>query len=864
MNKTILTIFLVLGSVSLGLAQKRAAWINAADTAFYAEKNYYQAFKYYEAALLYDTTDIDIWYRKAEAARMFNAYFDAEEAYLKVINSERLAEYPCALAYAGQMRLNMGGYEQAEAYFQRFLKQFPQNSDGCKELVNKGMTNISFVRSGLPAINEDIKLNNIGQPVNTAFSDFGVYPVDDGFYFSRYEYEDYTDKKAPGRRFVRIFKATGDGDPEMLSKDINPDTSLHFGHSAFNRDGSRFYYTICRYEKGVNVHCDLFFREIDQSGQWGDAIPVQEINLAGFTTTQPSIGWTEGQEEDALYFVSDRPGGMGGFDIWKSLIVNGSHQTPINLGAGINTADDEATPFFHPFSQRLFFSSTGHTGYGGYDVFFTRWDGDAWSPAENMGAPINTSTDEVYYSLDRLGNKAYFSSNRLGSTLFEVVETDEEKLKEACCLDIYSYEMPACDLIVNTFRACDESENNGEALSSVRVQIFDITEGEPGKLLVSSLNERGNDIQFAPLQPYRKYKILASKDRFDDASAILDFTNVAFPCPDGDTEILDICLKESCPTPALQVQVVDPSGEAVPDVSLRIVKLGDSATFPMGTGIFGTEDGGVCPDDLLGIYGSFPDEQIIEPDQIVPIEYDTYYGVIATKELFTFDTAMVRVSLGEVEGPDCARQVKLQIERISELNELTLYFDNDSPNPDTRLVTTDSNYIDVFKNFYKKKNEFRAQFSEGPQDFLESQELESFFERELRGNAERMYSFSDSLLTLLCRGASIDLEMNGCASPRFNDKNNVRQRTYNEALTKRRIDSVINFFETYSKNPGDPPIFKDFLGSQLRIIKVDKACQVADREELSDLKDRKNSIFSIDASVARRVEVRVKFRPQQQ
>lgn len=862
MNKTILAILLVLGSISLGIAQKRAAWVNAADTAFYTEKNYYKAFKYYEAALLYDTTDIDIWYRKGEAARMFNAYFDAEEAYLKVVNSERLTDYPCALAYAGQMRLSLGDYDEAERYFQRFLQQFPQNRDACREVADRGMTNISFVRGGLPAINEEIKLANVGQPVNTAFSDFGVYPVDDGFYFSRYEYADYTDKKTPGRRFVRIFKVTDGGDPEMLPKTINPDTTLHFGHSTFNRDGSRFYYTICSYEKGVDIHCDLFFREIDEKGQWGEAMPVQEINMANFTSTQPSIGWTEEAQGEVLYFVSDRPGGVGGLDIWQSLIIDGVPQTPINLGSAVNTEEDEATPFFHPFSQRLFFSSTGRTGYGGYDIFFAHWDGRSWSPVENLGAPINTSTDEVYYSLDRLGNKAYFSSNRLGSTLFEVVETDEEKLKEACCFDIYSYELPACDLIVNTFRECDENENNGEALSSVSIRIFDITEGEPGKLLVSALNEAGNDVQFAPLQPYRKYKILASKDRYDDASAILDFTNMAFPCPDGDTEILDICLKESCPTPALQVQVVDPSGEAVPDVSLRILKLDDSAVFPRGTGIFGTEGGGVCPEDLLGIYGSFPDEQTIEPDQIVPIEYDTYYGVIATKELFTFDTAMVMVSLGEVEGPDCAKQVKLQIERISELSELTLYFDNDSPDPDTRRVTSDSNFIDVYKNYYKKKNQFRAQFSEGPQDFLESQNLEAFFERELRGNAERMYSFSDSLLALLCRGASIDLEMNGCASPRFNDKKNVRQRTYNEALTKRRVDSVINFFETYSKDPGAPPIFKDFLGNQLRIIKIDKECQVADREELSDLNDRKNSIFSIDASVVRRVEVRVKLRPQ--
>jgi len=864
MNKVILTVLLISGSVCLGFAQKRAAWISAADTAFYAEHDYYKAFKYYETALLYDSTDIDLWYRKAEAAREFNAYFDAEKAYLKVINSNRLTDYPCALAYAGQVRLSMGGYDDAERYFQRFMNNFPNNQDDCQKAVKKGLANITFVRNERSQPKLNINPLNLGQLVNTAYSDFGVYPVEDGYYYTRYEYDDYKNKKSTGRRYARIFKVTDDGAPELLPKYINVDTSLHIAHTAFNRDRSRFYYTVCSYVDGVDIHCDLFYRETQGKGAWGPAIAVDEINSEYYTTTQPNIGWLEEQGQEVLYFTSNRPGGQGRLDIWQSMIINGRHQSPTNLGASINTSDDEGTPFFHTLSQRLFFSSTGHQGYGGYDIFFTLKNSDGWSKVKNMGEPVNAGTDEVFYSLNETGDKAYFSSNRLGSTLFEFVEDEKEKLKEACCLDIYSYETPSCDLIVNTFRECARGDRNGEALSAVSIQLFDITEGEPGVLLGSDLNKEGNDIQFAPLQPFRKYKIMASRDRYDDATTVLDFTDSVFPCKDGDSEILDICLKESCPMPAIQVEVLNPSGEAMDGVYLRILKLENSDQFPIGVSNYGAIGDDICPSDILGIYGTFPEEQTIESGQAVPVEYDVNYGVIVTKDLYTFDTATVRIALGEVEGPDCIKPVTLQIEKIKELNELTLYFDNDSPNPDTRRVTSDSSYMEVYKNYYKKKQQFRAQFSKAPEDFLESENLESFFERELRGNAERMYSFSDSLLALLCQGAIIDLEMNGCASPRFNDENNLRQRTYNEALTKRRVDSVINFFEAYSKKPGDPPAFQNFLGNQLKIIKVEKECPVVDREELSDINDLKNSIFSIDASVARRVEVRVKIRTQQQ
>ncbi len=114
-----------------------------------------------------------------------------------------------------------------------------------------------------------------------------------------------------------------------------------------------------------------------------------------------------------LYFVSQREGGYGGMDIWVSRFENGLWQLPRNLGPQINTAGDETAPFLHIDNQTLYFSSDGHTGMGGADLFFARRVKDTvWSAATNMGYPINTSADENSLCINIAGDHLYFASDR--------------------------------------------------------------------------------------------------------------------------------------------------------------------------------------------------------------------------------------------------------------------------------------------------------------------------------------------------------------------------------------------------------------------------------------------------------------------
>ena len=132
-----------------------------------------------------------------------------------------------------------------------------------------------------------------------------------------------------------------------------------------------------------------------------------------------------------IYFASNRPGGFGGMDIYKSqLQSNGSWGRAENLGAAVNSSADEDAPFIHPDNRTLFFTSNGLGSIGGKDVFRTQNVGGKWTVAENLGYPINTVANDNYFTLTADGSRAYFSSDRPGGKGGQ---------------DIYTFEMPEED-----------------------------------------------------------------------------------------------------------------------------------------------------------------------------------------------------------------------------------------------------------------------------------------------------------------------------------------------------------------------------------------------------------------------------------
>lgn len=204
---------------------------------------------------------------------------------------------------------------------------------------------------------------------------------------------------------------SGWGRRKKLEGNINSDGNE--GAQTLSADGNWMFFTACGREDGRGS-CDIYFSKRTTSG-WSDPVNLGMPINTPYWESQPAFS----SDGKTLLFVSNRPGGVGGKDIWQATIQGfKTDGTPIFgnlhcLNKNINTTKDENSPFLHHDNKTLYFSSNGRPGMGEMDIFFSRRNEDGvWQPAQNMGYPINTPGDEIGFVVNAKGDKAYLSSNR--------------------------------------------------------------------------------------------------------------------------------------------------------------------------------------------------------------------------------------------------------------------------------------------------------------------------------------------------------------------------------------------------------------------------------------------------------------------
>lgn len=194
----------------------------------------------------------------------------------------------------------------------------------------------------------------------------------------------------------------GSSMPDPFNKNPNE------GGATMTIDNKHLFYTITKQGPEGN-NTDLYTSDyIDE--QWTEIRNLGErVNDPVWWDSQPTIS----ADGTTLYFASNRPGGKGGIDIYMTKkMVNGEWGVPENMGDSINTQYDEKSPFIHSDSQTLYFSSNGHPGIGGYDIFYSRGDGKGgWKSPVNIGKPINTEADDLGFFVSTDGETGFFCSN---------------------------------------------------------------------------------------------------------------------------------------------------------------------------------------------------------------------------------------------------------------------------------------------------------------------------------------------------------------------------------------------------------------------------------------------------------------------
>lgn len=325
------------------------------------------------------------------------------------LQPDNLASAPAYQA-ASNLLTRQGRYADAIPYLEKFGTLFPEQS-AQRQRVNRLLDNARF---GQQAIQhpQAVTPKPVSESLQTTPSQyFPVLTADEQTMV-------FTVLKPEGDEdlFTSAFSGEGWTPPVSISDAIN--TRDNEGTPTLSADGRMLVFTACQGRKGFGS-CDLYITRKTGS-DWSAPENLGPAVNTRHWESQPALS-ADGRR---LYFVSDRPGGIGRRDIWRSdLDSAGNWQEPVNLGKPINTAFDEASPFIHANGQSLFFASNGHIGLGGYDLFVAgprlagprlagpRTDSatTGWQMPVNLGYPINNADDQAALFVTANGTKAYYS-----------------------------------------------------------------------------------------------------------------------------------------------------------------------------------------------------------------------------------------------------------------------------------------------------------------------------------------------------------------------------------------------------------------------------------------------------------------------
>lgn len=283
----------------------------------------------------------------------------------------------------------------------------------------------------------DVDIVNIGSPVNSPYAEYSpIVALDENtlYFTSRRLRTDGTNERSIEATtglfyedmYVSYRNIRGQWmNPELLPMNVK---DKHSSVVSMSPDGQRLY--IYKIFGGAG---NIYESRFELGKGW------TEPALVGSDVNSESNEYfaTISADEQRLYFVSDRKGGLGGKDIWYAKkLPTGEWGKAINLGKPINTAGDEDGPYLHPDGKTMYFSSNGHRSMGGYDVFYSQLDDEGeWGEPVNLGYPINTTDDDHSYISTPSGRRAYYASkgsNSMGSTDIYVIEykADEEQAPE--------------------------------------------------------------------------------------------------------------------------------------------------------------------------------------------------------------------------------------------------------------------------------------------------------------------------------------------------------------------------------------------------------------------------------------------------
>ncbi len=414
---------------------------------------------------IYNTKEAAKWYAKAIAKKQ---------------DSELYYRY-------SQMLKAIGNFAESNKQMQKFAEMQPNDSRA--KTFNENPNYVPVLLDQRKSF--DVKSIDI----NSDKSDFGALLMDNTIYFTSARNSNskiYSWTKEP---FLDIYKANLNEDGTisniLLLKEIN--SKYHDGSVSISQDGSTMYFTSDSFRENsfekdkaskLKLGRNNIFSAKFVNGKW-DEITSLPFNSKDYSTGNPSIS----KDGKTLYFSSNRPGSIGGVDIWKVAISeSGSYGTPENLGKNVNTEGNESFPFITS-DNVLYFSSDAKQGFGAMDVY--KIDLTKNSEAKNLGKPVNSEKDDFAFTINENKNIGFVASNRNGND------------------DIFKL-IPVCNYEVN---AIVTNANSGAIIAEANVSILD----DKNNIISTIKSNNKGEVSYT-VECEKTYTIQAIKDGFESNS----------------------------------------------------------------------------------------------------------------------------------------------------------------------------------------------------------------------------------------------------------------------------------------------------------------------------------------------------------
>ncbi len=401
-----------------------------------SKKDYSSAAQIYNQVILIDSSNIEYQLLFADASRL---NYDGDVAlhwYQKIFKKDNGKTYKEVPFYIAMQLKTNGKYKDAKKYFDKYYKKQRNSKDKEKaRLAAKAKQEFEACDIAQVIIKSplDVKVIHLDSAVNSKVSEYAPFEYDSILYFS--SLRDKSKQDAAGVGFNKLYTSKKSAKKEnkfLRAKELDSlfnKSNIHNANTSFNSDFTKVFVSRCGALNATQYRCEIYVSDFKE-GHWTELQKLPSpINVNGSNTTQPCL--SEINDKPVLFFASDRGSGEGAMDIWYAFMnADGKFETPINAGKKINTIEDDITPWFVKENKTLYFSSTWHKGLGNFDIFTSEFKDNTFTDAQNIGYPINSSYNDIYYSVNSKKDRAYISSNRLGSYFED---------KPNCCNDIYSF-----------------------------------------------------------------------------------------------------------------------------------------------------------------------------------------------------------------------------------------------------------------------------------------------------------------------------------------------------------------------------------------------------------------------------------------